>query len=124
MSKQRSPRVSVDGVVWRLLLIVCRKHIAYLFMETFSVNVVKSKILVPKLLISTVSSAGCLDMMFALRCNLYDVGRYIGESGHGSDGRIVRATQISQKCIKIGTPAAMCIFSLDRCMFHPIMRLD
>ena len=27
----------------------------------------------------------------------------LGESGHGSDGRIVRATQISQKCIKIGT---------------------
>ena len=53
-----------------------------------------------------------------------ELANYIGESGHGSDGRIVRATQISQKCIKIGTPASMCIFSLDRCMFHPIMRLD
>ena len=48
----------------------------------------------------------------------------VGESGHGSDGRIVRATQISQKYIKIGMPASMCIFSLYRCMFHPIMRLD
>ena len=37
----------------------------------------------------------------------------LGESGHGLDGRIVRATQISQKCIKMGTPASMCIFSLD-----------
>ena len=50
--------------------------------------------------------------------------RAVGESGHGSDGRIVRATQISQKCIKIGTPASMWIFSLERRMFDPILRLD
>ena len=49
---------------------------------------------------------------------------FVGESGHGSDGRIVRATQISQKFIKIEAPASVWIFSLDRCMFDPILRFD
>ena len=47
-----------------------------------------------------------------------------GEGGHGSDGRIVRTNQIFKKCLEIWTPASMCIFSLDRRIFEPILRLD
>ena len=46
----------------------------------------------------------------------------LGESEYGSDGWIVRATQISPKCWKIATLFSVCICGLYRWLFDTILR--